>query len=150
MTAMLGAPLPIAPPRATPAGQARALLKAELPGSLWAPVDRFNEAGVGERLGVSPRPRREACFGPRDDGTVGADREHGFRVKPIDGDRIDQAFNQHVAQQRDLTCRGDIEATYQEYAEIPSKVTHLRTAQARGDRVAGFRLTPEPYLRPRP
>jgi len=57
-------------PRAALAEQVYATLKTELHDFLWVPGDRFTEAELGARLGVSRTPVREALFELEREGLV--------------------------------------------------------------------------------
>lgn len=96
MTAMLAAPRPAAPPRTNLAEQAYARLKAELHDFQWVPGDRFSEADIGERLGMSRTPVREALFRLRNEGFLDVESKSGWFVKPIDFERIDQLYDLRI------------------------------------------------------
>ena len=96
MTTMLAAPRLAPPPRANLAEQAYARLKAELHDFLWVPGDRFSEAEIGERLGMSRTPVREALFRLRNEGFLDVESKSGWFVKPIDFDRIDQLYDLRI------------------------------------------------------
>lgn len=48
------------------------------------PGDRFNESQIGESLGVSQTPVREALFRLAGEGVVTAERGKGFRLRDLD------------------------------------------------------------------
>lgn len=83
-------------PRAALAEQVYAQLKAELHDFLWVPGDRFTEAEIGARLGVSRTPVREALFRLRNEGFLEVESKAGWYVKPIDFDRLDQLYDLRV------------------------------------------------------
>jgi DNA-binding GntR family transcriptional regulator len=78
------------------AGQVYAQLKAELHDFHWVPGDRFSEAEVGQRLGVSRTPVREALFRLRNEGFLEVESKSGWYVKPIDFDKLDQLYDLRV------------------------------------------------------
>lgn len=78
------------------AEQVHATLKAELNEFQLVPGDRFSEAELGARLGVSRTPVREALFRLRNDGFLGVDPKLGWFVKPIDFDRLDQLYDLRI------------------------------------------------------
>jgi DNA-binding GntR family transcriptional regulator len=75
------------------AGQVYAKLKAELHDFQWVPGDRFSEAEVGQRLGVSRTPVREALFRLRNEGFLEVESKTGWFVKPIDFGKLDQLYD---------------------------------------------------------
>ncbi len=85
-----------APPRANLAEQVYARLKAELHDFLWAPGDRFSEAEIGQRTGVSRTPVREALFRLRNEGFIEVESKSGWYVKPIDFRKLDQLYDLRV------------------------------------------------------
>ena len=87
---------PSAPPRANLAEQVYARLKAELHDFLWAPGDRFSEAEIGQRTGVSRTPVREALFRLRNEGFIEVESKSGWYVKPIDFAKLDQLYDLRV------------------------------------------------------
>ncbi len=89
-------PVAEAPPRANLADQVYARLKAELHDFLWAPGDRFSEAEIGQRTGVSRTPVREALFRLRNEGFIEVESKSGWYVKPIDFGKLDQLYDLRV------------------------------------------------------
>ncbi len=89
-------PVAEAPPRANLADQVYARLKAELHDFLWAPGDRFSEAEIGQRTGVSRTPVREALFRLRNEGFIEVESKSGWYVKPIDFGMLDQLYDLRV------------------------------------------------------
>ena len=83
-------------PRAALAEQVYAQLKAELHDFLWVPGDRFSEADIGARLGVSRTPVREALFRLRNEGFLDVESKAGWFVKPIDFERLDQLYDLRI------------------------------------------------------
>jgi DNA-binding GntR family transcriptional regulator len=83
-------------PRANLAEQVYARLKADLHDFLWAPGDRFSEAEIGQRTGVSRTPVREALFRLRNEGFLEVESKTGWFVKPIDFGRLDQLYDLRV------------------------------------------------------
>ncbi len=86
----------LAPPRANLAEQVYATLKAELHDFLWVAGDRFSETEIGQRLGVSRTPVREALFRLRNEGFLGVESKSGWFVKPIDFARLDMLYDLRV------------------------------------------------------
>lgn len=86
----------IATPRANLAEQVYTTLKAELHDFLWVAGDRFSEAELGQRLGVSRTPVREALFRLRNEGFLDVESKAGWFVKPIDFGRLDQLYDLRV------------------------------------------------------
>ncbi len=86
----------IAQPRANLAENVYAVLKAELHDFLWVAGDRFSEADIGQRLGVSRTPVREALFRLRNEGFLDVESKAGWFVKPIDFGRLDQLYDLRI------------------------------------------------------
>jgi DNA-binding GntR family transcriptional regulator len=99
-----GSPVSAAVPGAAPAGALRAnlaetvyaSLKRELHEFAWIPGDRLSEAEIGQRLGVSRTPVREALFRLRNEGFLEVEAKTGWFVRPIDFDRLDQLYDLRV------------------------------------------------------
>jgi DNA-binding GntR family transcriptional regulator len=60
------------------------------------PGDRFSEAELASRLGVSRTPVREALFKLRNEGLLDVESKSGWFVKPIDFDRLEQLYDLRV------------------------------------------------------
>jgi DNA-binding GntR family transcriptional regulator len=60
------------------------------------PGDRFSEADVGQRLGVSRTPVREALFRLRNEGLLEVESNTGWFVRAIDFTRLDQLYDLRV------------------------------------------------------
>ena len=80
-------------PRSNLAEQVYATLKAELHNFQWVAGDRFSEADLGQRLGVSRTPVREALFRLRNEGFLNVEAKLGWFVKPIDFDKLDELYD---------------------------------------------------------
>ena len=80
-------------PRSNLAEQVYATLKAELHNFQWVAGDRFSEADLGQRLGVSRTPVREALFRLRNEGFLDVEAKLGWFVKPIDFDKLDELYD---------------------------------------------------------
>jgi DNA-binding GntR family transcriptional regulator len=88
--------LAIAPPRAALAEQVYTRIKAELHDFVWVPGDRFTEAEIAQRLGVSRTPVREALFRLRNEGFLEVEAKTGWFVQPIDFARLDELYDLRV------------------------------------------------------
>ena len=64
-------------------------LKAQIHDFQLVAGDRFSEAELAQRLGVSRTPVREALFRLRDEGFLGVESKLGWYVLPIDFGRLD-------------------------------------------------------------
>jgi len=82
--------------RVSLAEQIYAQIKAELHDFKLVPGDRFSEAELGERLGVSRTPVREALFRLRNEGFLGVDSRSGWFVRPIDFGRLEELYDLRV------------------------------------------------------
>ncbi|MEY2687939.1 MAG: hypothetical protein RL375_2137 [Pseudomonadota bacterium] len=78
------------------AAQVYARLKAEMHDFSLVPGDRFSEAEIAARLGVSRTPVREALFKLRNEGLLDVESKSGWFVKPIDFDRLEQLYDLRV------------------------------------------------------
>ncbi len=86
----------LTPPRANLAEHVYSTLKAELHDFLWVAGDRFSETEIGQRLGVSRTPVREALFRLRNEGFLGVESKSGWFVKAIDFARLDMLYDLRV------------------------------------------------------
>jgi DNA-binding GntR family transcriptional regulator len=84
------------PERTNLAEQVYARLKAELHDFKLVPGDRFSEAELGARLGVSRTPVREALFRLRNEGFLDLESKAGWCVRPIDFARLEQLYDLRV------------------------------------------------------
>ena len=71
-------------------------LKAQIHDFRLVAGDRFSEAELGLRLGMSRTPVREALFRLRDEGFLGVESKLGWYVMPIDFDRLEQLYDLRV------------------------------------------------------
>jgi DNA-binding GntR family transcriptional regulator len=85
-----------APARANLAEQVYADLKAQLNDFGLVPGDRFSEAELGARLGVSRTPVREALFRLRNEGLLDVESKSGWFVRPIDFAKLEQLYDLRV------------------------------------------------------
>jgi DNA-binding GntR family transcriptional regulator len=82
--------------RSNLADQAYARLKAELNDFKLVPGDRFSEAELGARLGVSRTPVREALFRLRNEGFLDLESKAGWFVRPIDFGKLEQLYDLRI------------------------------------------------------
>lgn len=78
------------------AEQVYAQLKSELNDFQLVPGDRFSEAELGQRLGVSRTPVREALFRLRNEGFLDVEAKAGWSVRPIDFGRLEQLYDLRI------------------------------------------------------
>ena len=71
-------------------------LKAQIHDFQLVAGDRFSEAELAQRLGVSRTPVREALFRLRDEGFLGVESKLGWYVLPIDFGRLEQLYDLRV------------------------------------------------------
>jgi DNA-binding GntR family transcriptional regulator len=83
-------------PRASLADQVYAEIKARLHDFSLVPGDRFSEAELGARLGVSRTPVREALFKLRNEGLMDVESKSGWFVRPIDFGKLDELYDLRV------------------------------------------------------
>ena len=80
-------------PRTNLAVQVYDALKAQMHDFELVPGDRFSEAEIGARLGVSRTPVREALFRLRNEGVLEVESKSGWFVRPIDFDKLEQLYD---------------------------------------------------------
>jgi DNA-binding GntR family transcriptional regulator len=98
-TATAAAPTPLHRADATRSSLAEhvyAALKAELHDFHLVPGDRFSEGEIGQRLGVSRTPVREALFRLRNEGFLDVESKSGWFVRPIDFDGVEQLYDLRI------------------------------------------------------
>ena len=86
----------VEPVRPNLAEHAYAELKALIHDFQLLPGDRFSESEMGQRLGVSRTPVREALFRLRNEGFLEVESKSGWFIKPIDFDKLDQLYDLRV------------------------------------------------------
>ena len=84
------------PTRPNLAEHAYAGLKALIHDFQLLPGDRFSESEMGQRLGVSRTPVREALFRLRNEGFLEVESKSGWFIRPIDFDKLDQLYDLRV------------------------------------------------------
>ena len=89
-------PTVVEPARANLVAHAYAELKALIHDFQLLPGDRFSENEMGQRLGVSRTPVREALFRLRNEGFLEVESKSGWFIKPIDFDKLDQLYDLRV------------------------------------------------------
>jgi DNA-binding GntR family transcriptional regulator len=97
MTAALSAsvtPHPAA--RTNLAEQVYTTLKSEIIDFQLVAGDRFSEAELGSRLGVSRTPVREALFRLRNEGYLDVEPKLGWFVMPIDFEKLEQLYDLRI------------------------------------------------------
>jgi DNA-binding GntR family transcriptional regulator len=72
------------------------MLKAQIHDFELVAGDRFSEAELGVRLGMSRTPVREALFRLRNEGLLGVESKLGWHVLPIDFGRLEQLYDLRV------------------------------------------------------
>ena len=109
-----------AEPRGLLADQVYAALKQQLQDFTLVPGDRFSEAEIAQRLGVSRTPVREALFRLRNEGRLDVESKSGWHVRPIDFDRLEQLYDLRVV--LETTCAARLCAR----AEPPPELEALK------------------------
>lgn len=89
-------PADAAAPRPNLAEQVYAALKLQMHDFRLVPGDRFSEAEIGARLGVSRTPVREALFRLRNEGLLDVESKSGWFVRPIDFAKLEQLYDLRV------------------------------------------------------
>jgi DNA-binding GntR family transcriptional regulator len=83
-------------PRSNLADQVYVQLKAEIHDFSLVPGDRLSEAEVGQRLGVSRTPVREALFRLRNEGFLDVEAKTGWFIKPLDFSKLDELYDLRI------------------------------------------------------
>jgi DNA-binding GntR family transcriptional regulator len=96
MGAMRAAMTPLPAARSNLADQVYASLKSEIQDFQLVAGDRFSEAELGHRLGVSRTPVREALFRLRTEGFLDVEPKLGWFVKPIDFAKLEQLYDLRI------------------------------------------------------
>lgn len=78
------------------AEQVYADIKAEMHDFRLVPGDRFSEAEIGARFGVSRTPVREALFRLRNEGLLDVESKSGWFVRPIDFGKLEELYDLRV------------------------------------------------------
>jgi DNA-binding GntR family transcriptional regulator len=78
------------------AEQVYATLKAEINDFQLVAGDRFSEVELGNRLGVSRTPVREALFRLRNEGFLDVEPKLGWFVRPIDFDKLEHLYDLRI------------------------------------------------------
>lgn len=92
---MSAVPLPLAV-RPNLSEQIYAQIKSEMDDFRLVPGDRFSEAELSQRLGVSRTPVREALFRLKNEGFLDVEPKSGWSVRPIDFNRLEQLYDLRV------------------------------------------------------
>jgi DNA-binding GntR family transcriptional regulator len=95
-------------------------LKAQMHDFRLLPGDRFSEAEIGQRLGVSRTPVREALFKLRNEGLLEVEAKSGWYVRPIDFVRVDQLYDLRILLEQASVAR--LAAA----AELPPQIEALK------------------------
>ncbi len=97
MNAALPPPVTLIPSaRANLAEAVYAALKSEIHEFRLVAGDRFSEAELGARLGVSRTPVREALFRLRNEGFLDVEPKLGWFVRPIDFAKLEQLYDLRI------------------------------------------------------
>ena len=94
-----------AAPRANLAEQVYAELKGQMLDFRLVPGDRFSEAEIGTRLGVSRTPVREALFRLRNEGLLDVESKSGWFVRPIDFAHLDELYDLRIVLEQASVAR---------------------------------------------
>jgi DNA-binding GntR family transcriptional regulator len=93
---MTATPSLLSTARVNLAEQVYSQLKAEIHDFLLVAGDRFSEAELGSRLGVSRTPVREALFRLRNEGFLEVEPKLGWFVRPIDFGKLEQLYDLRI------------------------------------------------------
>jgi DNA-binding GntR family transcriptional regulator len=108
-------------------------LKAQIHDFQLVAGDRFSEAELGLRLGMSRTPVREALFRLRDEGFLGVESKLGWYVMPIDFDRLEQLYDLRVVLELASVARLCARADTPEALEALKTIWLVPPAERRAD-----------------
>ena len=91
--------------RANLAEQVYDELKSQMHDFRLIPGDRFSEAEIGARLGVSRTPVREALFRLRNEGLLDVESKSGWYVRPIDFGKLEQLYDLRIVLESHAVAR---------------------------------------------
>ena len=108
-------------------------LKAQIHDFRLVAGDRFSEADLGLRLGMSRTPVREALFRLRDEGFLGVESKLGWYVMPIDFDRLEQLYDLRVVLELASVARLCARAETSDALEALKAIWLVQPAERRAD-----------------
>lgn len=86
----------IAPPRSSLSEQIYVALKSDIHDFRLIPGDRLSESDIGNRMGASRTPVREALFRLRKEGFLEVAPKTGWFVRPLDFEKLEELYDLRI------------------------------------------------------
>jgi DNA-binding GntR family transcriptional regulator len=112
---------------------AAAYVRSMVMSGQWRPGDSVRPEAIGEVLGISATPAREALHALRVEGFLELLPRRGFQVAPLTGQDIRDLFEAHGLIAGELAARAAVRATQEELAELEALHHELLAAAKRKD-----------------
>jgi DNA-binding GntR family transcriptional regulator len=112
---------------------AAAYVRGMIMSGQWRPGHSVRPEAIGEALGISATPAREALHALRVEGFLELLPRRGFQVAPLTGQDIRDLFETHGLIAGELAARAAVLATADELAELEALHHELLAAAARRD-----------------
>lgn len=107
-------------------------VRAQILSRAWAPGTLLRPEEVGQALGISTTPAREALQALRAEGFIGSQQGKGFIVKELTGRDIRDIFTAHAFLAGELAARACARAVEAEIGELEALHFELMAAARRG------------------
>jgi DNA-binding GntR family transcriptional regulator len=114
---------------------ASAYVRSMIMSGRWRPGESVRPEAIGEALGISATPAREALHALRVEGFLELVPRRGFQVAPLTGQDIRDLFEAHGLIAGELAARAAVLATPEELAELEALHHELLAAAHRKDLV---------------
>jgi DNA-binding GntR family transcriptional regulator len=112
---------------------AAAYVRSMVMSGQWRPGDSVRLEAIGEVLGISATPAREALQALRVEGFIELLPRRGFQVAPLTGQDIRDLFEAHGLIAGEPAARAALRATQEELAELEALHHELLAAATRKD-----------------
>jgi DNA-binding GntR family transcriptional regulator len=112
---------------------ASAYVRSMIMSGQWRPGESVRPEAIGEALGISATPAREALQALRVEGFLELLPRRGFQVAPLTGQDIRDLFEAHGLIAGELAARAALLATPEELAELEALHHELLAAAQRKD-----------------
>jgi DNA-binding GntR family transcriptional regulator len=122
-----------APARPQLSDDAAAYVRGMIMSGQWRPGESVRPEAIGETLGISATPAREALHALRVEGFLELLPRRGFQVAPLTGQDIRDLFEAHGLIAGELAARAAVLATPEELAELEALHYELLAAAHRKD-----------------
>ncbi|MFG1948617.1 GntR family transcriptional regulator [Nonomuraea sp. NPDC048826] len=112
---------------------AAAYVRSMIMSGQWRPGDSVRPEAVGQALGISATPAREALHVLRVEGFLELLPRRGFQVAPLTGQDVRDLFEAHALISGELAARAAVRATPDELDELDALHHELLAAAYRKD-----------------